>query len=109
MKYKPQPGTVPHHVAVGLAEVGYPNVVKPPGPSHPPHTLFAIPRGTAPAKLTHKALMLSALQRKGADALIRCLVHCRATDENKCPKYPVGALLAGTSRGCSPVGGRSCS
>lgn len=89
------------HVDTALAESGYPGRVAAPRHGAHPDTAFSTVGGRVPHELVVKAMQLSALRRKGADAPVRCPQHALAKYEGQCPKYPVGALLAGTIRGCA--------
>ncbi len=86
-------------IDAAVSEAGYPNSVRHPGPGDPPKTKFML-AASVPTAVGYRALMLLQLSTEGAGSMIRCPAHPLVHDDNRCPKYPVGALLAGVIEGC---------
>jgi hypothetical protein len=89
-----------YRVDTALAEVGWGGHIRPPSRYAPKGTRFGITRGTVPIEYTWRALALVTLQLVGPATPVRCARHASILHRAECPRYPVGALLAGAITGC---------
>lgn len=93
-----------HAMRVAVAELGHdPNVYQEPTArdlERTPDARVIAAAGLIPQNVSWKAMALYRLRSDGAEAAVHCVQTCETMLWNSCPLHPVGALLAGTDRGC---------
>ena len=92
-------------IDAALSEGGYAGVVRPASAEKRRRGAgVSIPvSAKVPHGVSRKAMWLAALHLYGPERPVVCMSHRPAIDDwSRCPKYPVGALLAGAVEGCQP-------